>query len=952
MKKKSSYALCKLQTGTESAQLQGRREMSDQLHYENEGFAETEDDVSAGSTGGQVDASDPIPVPGLTSQTSMSLLFSLSDTRTMEEGKVHYDNDSYVEIEGETAVPPSDEPKEAGDRRQVPGDWVRHESVPLLFAAIHAGNIEEVERILDENGDSISLSSYGGLTPLHAACHMQHLDVLRLLMARGAKVHTHDSLGNFALHVAVREKWYDGVRELLQHGASPDKLNQPPSGVTGVVKENSLHVAVRMGDKVSTNLMLKHQPDLIVRDGNNQTVFHLAASRRDLSVLRELLADSNLPKYMKYLEKFDGQGIYHAVFAGDNGLHNESAILRVIQCIYTFHENVNQTDGSGETPLITACRSGLSHVVKFLLDNGADPAKVTHAGESALHAVCKTGCSTTLRHLFNTGRVGHLISSTDNIGCHPFYYAVETPSVDCCKVLLEHGERLTNVDRNDISNMTLVIDKLPNAMQLLRDLFDAGIKLSKKPQHDPAFSITFDYSVLMSLEKEKIQCSIVSDLSGTAVEPLIKHPLIESFLYIKWCRIRRVFYTNVIQYFLYLLLHTSFVMMSFGPKPRDWTESPSTFLFFQISHLILLLIIAGPGIVVTLANYKKYLTQWETYTRLTALVSSAIVVCVVRTKNQDDVTNPPVTGNAELSFERLVASMSVVLGWVELMMLLGRFPTLGAYILMFTKVGKSVCKFLLAFLSLLLGFSLGFHILFQRLPIFADYNRSFVKTLMMMTGEIAYSEFIDKEGTPFNAYSLLFLSIFLFMTTIIMSNLLIGLAVNDIPDLKRQGKIKRLVKQASYLMAFEKLLSFTYRIKFFPRKLQSLLASRLSIKPALIVLPNKEFKKNKYMRTIPDENIREAITLGSCESPEDFPTDADEDIGDRLKFFQIRYSSDRRTQKVNFKDISETCNEIKKQLEQVERKTNNHLTQLAIQLQQQVQQNQNLYNYLTQKGFK
>ncbi|XP_068232698.1 transient receptor potential channel pyrexia-like [Palaemon carinicauda] len=864
------------------------------------------------------------------------------------EDEVNYVNDAYLEMEDESAAPSGDEPKSSADRK-TSVEWVKHESVPLLFAAIHAGNVKDVEAILDQLGESINNSSYGGLTPLHAACHMKHLDVLQVLITRGAKIDSHDSLGNTALHVAVKEKWHDGVEELLQLGASPDKLNQPPSNVTGIAIENPLHIAIRIGDRVSTNLLLKYQPDLLVRDGDNQTVFHVAASKRDLSILKELLSDKNLPKYMKHLEKLEGHSIYHAVLSGDNSVPNESIILRAIQCIYTFHANVNHPNQFGETPLIIVCRSGLSHVAKFLLNNGADPTKATHGGETALHAACKSGCPITLRHLFNTGLVGHLISSTDNSGYHPFYYAVETPSIDCCKVLIEHGERLTNVDKNGISNVEIAIEKLPNAMQLLRDLFDAGVKLSKKPQHDPDFSITFDYSVLMSQEKDKIQCSFVSELSGTPMEPLIKHPLIESFLYIKWCRIRKIFYSNVVQYFLYLILHTSFVMVTFGANPKDWTESPRAFLFFKILHIIFLLLIVGPGVVVTFANYKKYLTQWETYTRLTAMVSSAIVVFVVPGKITDHVTNPP-DGKAELSFERGIASMSVVLGWVELMMLLGRFPTLGAYILMFSKVGKSVCKFLLAFLSLLLGFSLGFHVLFQRLPIFADYNHSFVKTLMMMTGEIAYSEFIDKEGTPFNVYCLIFLSIFLFMTTIIMSNLLIGLAVNDIPDLKRQGKIKRLVKQASYLMAFERLLEFTYKIKFFPRKLRSLLKSRLSIKSTLTVLPNKEFRKNKYMRTIPDENIREAITLGSCEKPEDFPTDADEDIADRLRSFHIRYSSDRRTQKVNFRGIAETCNDIKKQLDLAERRTNNHLIQLAMQLQQQVQQNQNLHNYLMQKG--
>ena len=83
-----------------------------------------------------------------------------------------------------------------------------------------------------------------------------------------------------------------------------------------------------------------------------------------------------------------------------------------------------------------------------------------------------------------------------------------------------------------------------------------------------------------------------------------------------------------------------------------------------------------------------------------------------------------------------------------------------------------------------------------------------------------------------------------------MSNLLIGLAVNDIEYLKRLGKIYRLVKQASYVVAHERLLAFTYNRSLFPHGLRQLLSLKSSIKSVVTVWPNKKEKKGEYYYAI------------------------------------------------------------------------------------------------------
>ncbi|XP_064106380.1 transient receptor potential channel pyrexia-like [Macrobrachium nipponense] len=847
--------------------------------------------------------------------------------------KVHFVNEAYIEMD--KVAPDGSADQECAAAPVIVTETKSQATLRLLFSAINSGKFAEVEKRLHEAAGLINSTDYCGLTPLHSACHMKQFDILKLLISRGARVNVHDSLGETALHVAVREKWHDGVRELLQRGASPDETSHPPSNFKNKTKESPLHMAVKIGDRISTSQMLKCQPDLNIRDGDNQTVFHLAASHRNVSILKELLTDINLPEYMRNLDE-NGHSIYHAALSNTSGSFSESQTLKAIRYIYTFHKNLDEANIFGETPLIKACHLGLSDVVDFFISNGANPTKVTFQSHSAIHAACISGNPDVLQHLLNSGRVGHLITSIDKYGNHPFYYAIESSSPECCKLLLENGEHLVNVYKNEVSNFTLVKRYLPTALQLFRDLFNSSIKLSNKPKHHPDYSITFDYSSLVSSNKRNIQSSIISEMAGTPLETLIMHPLVESFLHIKWCRIRGAFYLKVFQYFIYLMIHSVFIMMTFGTTPKDWSTDPFSLMIFRILHGTFLVIVALPEIVMTIANFKRYLTHWETYTKVAALACSIFVVCTVSGKIVDDVTLNKV--DARLSPKRMFASLSIVLGWIELMMLLGRFPTLGAYILMVTKVGKSIFKFLFAFLSVLIGFTLGFHVLFQRLPIFADFNLGFVKVLMMLKGEISYSQFVDRKGSPFNIYPQILMSVFLFLVVIIMGNLLTGLAVKGVPDLRRQGKIKRLIKQLSYLVAFEKLIAFTYKIKCFPQALLSLLSSRLTVDTKITIFPNKEFRKHKFMRTIPEKIISEAITLGSCKEPEDFPEEADDDVVEQLQSFKKRYTTDRRNQSHMIKELSEMCGDIKKQM-----------TELSQQIQEQILQNQNLYNKLVGK---
>ena len=58
------------------------------------------------------------------------------------------------------------------------------------------------------------------------------------------------------------------------------------------------------------------------------------------------------------------------------------------------------------------------------------------------------------------------------------------------------------------------------------------------------------------------------------------------------------------------------------------------------------------------------------------------------------------------------AAIGVFLVWGELMLMVGRLPTFGIYVQMFTTVARNFFRFLAAYFCLLVAFALSFSVLF------------------------------------------------------------------------------------------------------------------------------------------------------------------------------------------------------------------------------------------------
>ncbi|RCN39204.1 hypothetical protein ANCCAN_14871 [Ancylostoma caninum] len=105
----------------------------------------------------------------------------------------------------------------------------------------------------------------------------------------------------------------------------------------------------------------------------------------------------------------------------------------------------------------------------------------------------------------------------------------------------------------------------------------------------------------------------------------------------------------------------------------------------------------------------------------------------------------------------------------------------------------------------IVAFSIAFYALMQNRPEFSTVPSSVLKTAVMMIGEFEFTAIFHGDGNshleklfgPTLVYPLFLF--FCVIMTILLMNLLVGLAVDDIKSVQEKAEMKRLSKQVGTL---------------------------------------------------------------------------------------------------------------------------------------------------------
>lgn len=310
---------------------------------------------------------------------------------------------------------------------------------------------------------------------------------------------------------------------------------------------------------------------------------------------------------------------------------------------------------------------------------------------------------------------------------------------------------------------------------------------------------------------------------------LLKHPVITSFLWMKWKRISFAYNQNLVFYFSFVTLLTSYIFTlyggksmrarsvlseecpvgSFGKNSNFEAESEQTTssalpaeitILWYLNSILLLILFLRECLQFGIAP-RRYFFSLENWLEvsLIGLIGALLFYggfgCNVTTK-------------------RHIAAIVIVLSWSELITMIGRHPKLSTYniyVTMFYRVISTFIKFLLWYSLFIVAFALGFYILLHRddghepeedeYTFFNFIGLCLVKTFTMFVGELEFSDLpID---TP---VGYLFFLAFIFLIVVVMMNLLNGLAVSDTGVIRQEAEINSYICQVEVISYIESML--------------------------------------------------------------------------------------------------------------------------------------------------
>lgn len=173
-------------------------------------------------------------------------------------------------------------------------------------------------RLLVAAGDDVNCETPGRETPLHYASARGCVDVIRALIAFGAKIHARDSYGCTPILWAAEAGKMSSVKFIARHYKN-DKFE------TDFIGKTPLHYAALSGDYETVRYFLKRSENINAQTERGDTAMHFAVKNRKPDIVK-LLLDAGAEFV---IANKNGESPLHLAVDSDNGEIIEMMMARV-----------------------------------------------------------------------------------------------------------------------------------------------------------------------------------------------------------------------------------------------------------------------------------------------------------------------------------------------------------------------------------------------------------------------------------------------------------------------------------------------------------------------------------------------------------------------------------------------------------------------------------------------
>jgi len=379
-------------------------------------------------------------------------------------------------------------------------DW---DDLTAIIPAASSGNIDIV-KLLVKKGADVNARDKDGITALMEASIMGHVDVVKELLEESALVDSQANSRVTALWLASGEGKADVLKHLLEAGA--DATNTRVDGIT------ALMTASVGGHTDAVGLLLEHGADPRAVDKDGLTPLMNAAENGTVPVLKLLAqagAKTDEEHQDKYVDIMSSTGFNALIIASAHG-HVEAIryLIKVANVdINSLHENqvtalmyaaasghvdamkvlieegkvdVNQLHSNGGSALLEASTAGAGEAIKVLLEHGAKDDLVDEDGVTPVMAVASQGHLDGMDSILDSLKK-HLSADEykDHINLASFsggtsvMFAAAGGHTNCTKALIDEGAEI-----NAIARAT------PDYLKKLKKMIEEGTVPNDDPHVD------------------------------------------------------------------------------------------------------------------------------------------------------------------------------------------------------------------------------------------------------------------------------------------------------------------------------------------------------------------------------------------------------------------------------------------------------------------------------------
>ena len=282
----------------------------------------------------------------------------------------------------------------------------------LLHVACQWGDVDIVKYLIINERCNPDVQNILLNTPLHIACHMKSLSIIRLLLDRRCSINIPNKKGLTAQNIALNDGDY------------------------------LLHVACQWGDVGIVKYLIIERCDPNVQSSTSKnTPLHVAAKYGEKYMIAQLLSSN---KCNPNAQNKEGDTPLHFAVR-----HNEA--FEISQLLYYQQSNPNAQNREGDTPLHIACHMRVLHSIILLLKRRCNTNIPNKKGETAqyiplnedgdylLHIACQWDDVGIVRYLITDERCNPNVQSSTSKNT-PLHIAAKYGQDDVIVQLLSYKE--------------------------------------------------------------------------------------------------------------------------------------------------------------------------------------------------------------------------------------------------------------------------------------------------------------------------------------------------------------------------------------------------------------------------------------------------------------------------------------------------------------------------------